>query len=58
MLAEWHVPFDHIEQNWTEGQFRLMIDRLSERKKAESDAQKKSTRRKGRGEPVPYLEAF
>ena len=56
-MTEWHVPFDRIEEQWTEGQFRLMLDRLIERKKAEADAAKKSSRRKGRGEPVPYLEA-
>ena len=56
-MTEWHVPFDRIEEQWTEGQFRLMLDRLTERKKAEADAAKKSSRRKGRGEPVPYLEA-
>lgn len=57
-MAEWHVPFDHIETNWTEGQFRLMLERYNERKKAEHKASQRGHKR-GResGGFVPYGEA-
>ena len=38
IMAEWGIPFDHIEDNWTGAQFMLMWRRLAERKRAESDA--------------------
>ncbi len=49
-MAEWHIPFDHIENNWTDREFAMMVERLVERKNAE----RKAMRRK----PglVPYLE--
>lgn len=32
-MKEWGIPFDHIESHWTERQFLMFIDRLSERYK-------------------------
>lgn len=57
-MAEWHIPFDHIETTWTEGQFRLMLERYNERKKAEHKSSQRGHRR-GResGGFVPYGEA-
>lgn len=31
MMAEWGIPFDHIENNWTDEQFSLMGRMLAER---------------------------
>jgi len=49
MMSEWHVPFDHIETNWTDRQFYGMYRRLAERKQREADAMKAATEnRKGK----------
>jgi hypothetical protein len=37
MMSEWHIPFDHIETNWTCAQIEVMWKRLCERKKKEAD---------------------
>ncbi len=38
MLAEWHLPPDHIVNNWTDELLNLMITKLVERKNRESEA--------------------
>ena len=43
MMAEWGIPFDHIEDHWTDRQFYGMYHRLVERKQAEADAIKAAT---------------
>lgn len=30
-MSEWGIPFDHIEENWTDHQFLVMAKRLEER---------------------------
>ena len=39
-MAEWHIPFDYIVQNWTDEQFDLMCEKLEARKKRELNAAK------------------
>jgi hypothetical protein len=36
MMAEWGIPFDHIEERWTDRQFLEMTDMLTERLKRQS----------------------
>lgn len=36
MMAEYGIPFDHIENHWTEAQFRLMLRRMNERRRKEA----------------------
>lgn len=62
-MAEWHVPFHVIENEWTERQFRMMIARHNERRQREEREARVAARRsrgsrRGRelGEPVPYGE--
>jgi len=38
MMAEWHLPPDHIVGNWTDELLNLMIEKMVERKQRESDA--------------------
>ena len=40
MMVEWGIPFDHIENNWTDAQFFGMYNRLCERKETEYQAMK------------------
>lgn len=49
-MTEWHIPFDHIENNWTDRELAMMVERLVERKRAERRTIK---RKPGM---VPYLE--
>ena len=30
-MSEWGIPFDHIEEHWTERQWLMMLDRLVDR---------------------------
>lgn len=41
MQAEWNIPFDHIEEHWTDRQFFTMYRRLAERKQLEADEVKR-----------------
>jgi len=38
LLAEWHMPPDHIVSNWTDELLNLMIEKLVERKQREIDS--------------------
>jgi len=42
MMAEWGIPFDHIEDKWTDRDFYTMYRRLVERRRAENDAVKRA----------------
>ena len=37
MMAEWGIPFDHIENNWTDAQFMVMASMLAKRLQAEQN---------------------
>ena len=37
-MVEWHQPPDHIVNNWTDELLNLMIEKLVERKRRESEA--------------------
>ena len=37
-MAEWGIPFDHIENEWTDEQFMLMYRMLADRKQTEAKA--------------------
>lgn len=37
-MSEWHITPDYIVNNWTDELFALMIEKLGDRKKMESDA--------------------
>ena len=37
-MVEWHITPDYIVNNWTDEQFTLMCEKLTERKKRELDA--------------------
>jgi hypothetical protein len=37
MMTEWHIPFDHIDNNWTCRQVESMWARLVERKQKEAN---------------------
>jgi hypothetical protein len=37
-MVEWGIPFDHIEEHWTDAQFMMFWRRLVERKEAEHRA--------------------
>ena len=37
-MSEWHVTPDYIVNNWTDEFFDLMVEKLVERKRRESDA--------------------
>lgn len=50
-MAEWGIPFNVIENEWTDRQFALMLARLTERKKRQVEAQSKG---KKSGKAVPY----
>ncbi|MCC6490670.1 MAG: hypothetical protein IT364_24505 [Candidatus Hydrogenedentes bacterium] len=43
-MTEWGIPFDHIENHWTDRQFAMMCERLFERQ--ENSRQRMS---KGKG---------
>lgn len=51
MQAEWKIPFDHIEEHWTDRQFFTMYRRLAERKQMEEDEVKRSKQTKERRKP-------
>jgi hypothetical protein len=36
-MAEWHIPWDHMDTMWTCKQVEVMWKRLCERKKREAD---------------------
>ena len=38
LLAEWHLPPDYILGNWTDEMLELMVEKLVERKKRETEA--------------------
>jgi len=38
LLTEWHITPDYIVNNWTDELLELMLEKLIERKKKESDA--------------------
>jgi hypothetical protein len=42
MMAEWHIPFDHMETHWTCRQVETMWARLVERKQRDADAMKQA----------------
>lgn len=42
-MAEWHIPFDYIEDHWTVEQFMMFWRRLVERKEAEQHAMKRES---------------
>ncbi len=35
-MVEWHIPFDHIVNHWTDEQLDLMVMKLLARKERES----------------------
>ena len=48
-MAEWGIPFDHIEAHWTDRQFYMMLARLNERNRKSprgSEGSSKGGRRK------------
>ena len=38
LMAEWHVPPDHIAENWSDELFSLMVKKLTERRERERKA--------------------
>ncbi len=48
-MVEWGIPFDHIEERWTNSQLALMAARLLERKEAEQKAHKAAQQRQQSG---------
>lgn len=47
MIIEWHLPPDYIVNNWTDELLALMCEKLSDRKRHESEAFENA--REGRG---------
>jgi hypothetical protein len=41
-MAEWGIPFDHIEEHWTDSQYLMMLERLRERLEARLSASDKA----------------
>ncbi len=39
-MSEWHITPDYIVENWTDELLNLMVEKLGDRKKRESDAMK------------------
>lgn len=44
-MAEWGIPFDHIENTWTDRQFLTMLRRLTERRRREGEAYERASGR-------------
>ena len=42
-MVEWHTTPDYIVNNWTDELFELMVVKMVERKKRESDAMDRAT---------------
>jgi len=40
LLAEWHITPEWVLDNWTNEELTLMVEKLAERKRRESDAYK------------------
>ena len=38
LMAEWHVPPDHIAENWSDELFALMVAKLADRRERERKA--------------------
>ena len=38
LMAEWHVPPDHIAENWSDELFSLMVKKLTDRRERERKA--------------------
>ncbi len=37
-MLEWHVPFDYIEEHWTDRQFIAMLNAMADRLEKEAEA--------------------
>ena len=46
-MTEWHITPDYIINNWTDELLELMVEKLVERKKRESNAIKENQTPKG-----------
>jgi len=44
-MAEWGIPFDHIETHWTTRQLHMHAARLAERRERENPKQARGSRR-------------
>ena len=38
LMAEWHVPPDHIAENWSDELFALMVKKFAKRREREREA--------------------
>jgi len=54
VMRQWGIPFHVIENEWTERQYRLFVERMNDRLKAEH----KAVKQRGGGGPVPYCEGI
>ena len=52
-MRQWGIPFHVIENEWTERQYRLFIERMNDRLKAEHKA---SQPKRGGATTAPYCE--
>ena len=55
VMRQWGIPFHVIENEWTERQFRLFVERMNDRLKAEHKAAKP---KRGGVTTAPYCEGL
>ena len=54
-MRQWGIPFHVIENEWTERQYRLFVERMNDRLKAEHKAAKP---KRGGVTVTPYCEGL
>lgn len=53
LMAHWHIPFDHIEDHWTDAEFNLMYLCLIDRLKEQEEQERRSYSNASSGHPSP-----